>query len=271
MDMLHRSIAKLTRLCVNQDAKVATIRATLVAALLAGLLLLLMSLSSAAHAPDFTTYKAGEERKEAFFDFFLPLIEERNEALLQVRSDLIELAQKPTDEISLLDRIKVNKLAEQYDVENFDLQNDEQWQTLLRRIDIVPASLALAQAANESAWGTSRFARQANNFFGHWCFEPGCGVVPEQRSDSATHEVADFFSPAQAVKSYIHNLNAHPAYQDLRAKRAALRDNDQQINGLALVTALDNYSERGEAYVSELTEMIRYNDLLEFDDATAGD
>ena len=271
MDMLHRSFAKLTRLCVNQDAKVATIRATVVAILLASLLLLLMSLSSAAHEPDFTAYQAGEERKQAFFDYFIPLIESRNETLLEVRADLIEMADDAPGELSFFERLRLNGLADEYGVEDFNPQNEDQWQTLIRRVDLVPPSLALAQAANESAWGTSRFARQANNFFGHWCFEPGCGIVPEQRDEGARHEVADFTTPAQAVERYMHNLNQHPAYQDLRLKRAALREQGEDISGLDLVTSLENYSERGTAYVSEIAEMIRYNDLVEYDAATAGD
>lgn len=270
MDMLQRSISKLTRLCVNQDAKIATIRATIVAAILAGLLLVLMNLSSATGTPDFTTFEAGEERKKAFFTFFLPLIEEQNAELLEVRSDVLEMAEQ-SERLSFFEEIEIRNLAEDYGVEDFSPENQVDWETLLRRIDVVPASLALAQAANESAWGTSRFARQANNYFGHWCFVEGCGLVPERRPEGATHEVADFNTAAQAVARYMQNLNKHPAYKDLRAKRETLRERSQEISGLALVTELENYSERGSDYVVELAEMIRFNELEELDSASAGD
>lgn len=270
MDMLQRSISKLTRLCVNQDAKIATIRATVVAAILAGLLLVLMNLSSASSVPDFTSFKAGEERKEAFFTYFLPLIEEQNADLLEVRSDVIELADQAR-QLSLFEEMKVNNLADDYGIEDFNPEDQADWQTLIRRIDVVPPSLALAQAANESAWGTSRFARQANNYFGHWCFVEGCGVIPAKRPEGATHEVADFNSAEQAVARYMQNLNRHPAYSDLRAKRATLRERSQEISGLALVSELENYSERGSDYVVELAEMIRFNDLENLDGAIGGD
>lgn len=269
--MLQRSISKLTRLCVNQDAKIATIRATVVAAILAGLLLLLMNASSASRrTPDFTTFEAGEERKEAFFTYFLPLIEEQNEDLLETRSDVIKLASQG-GQMSLFEELRVNRLADDYGIEDFNPENQSDWETLIRRVDVVPPSLALAQAANESAWGTSRFARQTNNYFGHWCFVEGCGVVPERRPEGATHEVANFNSAAQSVARYMQNLNRHPAYTDLRVKRETLREQSQQISGLDLVSELESYSERGTDYVVELAEMIRFNGLEDLDRATAGD
>lgn len=266
--MLHRSISKLTNLCVNQDARIATIRAVLVALLLGGMLLFLMHYQSTEKAPDFTAFEAGEARKQAFFDFFLPLVEERNQELRGIRDELQHLVTE-RDSLSLFERMKVNELAEQYEVEDFDLQDKQDWDVLIRRVDVVPPSLALAQAANESAWGTSRFARQGNNYYGQWCFVSGCGIVPSERADDANHEVAHFTSPEQSVERYIHNLNQHPAYRDLRLKRASLRDQDSAITGLALVSELDRYSERGTEYVAELTDMIRYNNLEELDLSTA--
>lgn len=272
MDLLHRSISKLTGLCVNQDAKIATIRAIIVAIVLASLLLILMRYSAASSdAPNFSAYDAGAERKEAFFSYFLPLIEEENQELLEIRQELVAL-QDERDNLSLFERIKVNDLAEEYEVEDFDISNAEHWQTLIRRIDIVPPSMALAQAANESAWGTSRFAQQGNNFYGQWCFVPGCGIVPNQRPEGASHEVADFSSPEESVERYIHNLNHHPAYSELRARREALRSGDDPITGLSLVPELESYSERGEAYIEELRSMIHFNELAQLDTgASAGD
>ncbi len=88
---------------------------------------------------------------------------------------------------------------------------------------------------------------------------PGCGIVPSSRPEGATHEVADFNSPQQSVERYIHNLNHHPAYRELRIRREQLRDNDNPITGLALANELQRYSERGDAYIEELQSMIRFN------------
>ena len=265
MEFLQRSMSKIANLCVNKDAKIATIRAFIVAIIIGGLLLLLMRFS-ADDAPDFTAYEAGDERKEAFFSYFAPLIEAENTELLAVRNELMELRDQ-RDNLSFFERMSVTSLAEQYEVEDFDLADSDHWDLLIRRIDSVPPSLALAQAANESAWGTSRFALEGNNYYGHWCFVPGCGMIPSDRPEGATHEVADFTSPQESVERYIHNLNHHPAYRELRLRREELRESDSPITGLALATELQRYSERGEAYVEELESMIRFNELTEFDTA----
>lgn len=269
MEKLHRSISSFGRLCVNQDAKIATIRAVIIAIVLATLLLTLMRFSAASgSAPDFTSYSAGEERKEAFFSYFLPLIEEENEELLALRQDLLEL-QEDGEDLSFFQRRKVNALAEEYEVEDFDPADSSDWDILIRRIDLVPPSLALAQAANESAWGTSRFAQQGNNFYGQWCFVEGCGIVPAQRPEGASHEVADFSSPQESVERYIHNLNHHPAYTGLREKRELLRAQDNPVTGLSLVSELESYSERGDDYIQELAAMIRFNELNQLDTSPA--
>ena len=128
------------------------------------------------------------------------------------------------------------------------------------RVDTVPASLVLAQAANESAWGTSRFARRANNFFGVWCFTPGCGITPNRRDAGKTHEVRRYKSVQASVNHYIRMINTNNAYRELREIRAELRD-ENRVNGLGLADGLLRYSERGPAYVRELKQMIRYNNL----------
>jgi len=263
MEMLYRSLNKFCSLFSNETSASGVVRTAFFALLFAGLLLLLMRLA-ADDSPDFTLYEAGPERKEAFFSYFLPLIEQRNEELLAIREELQELKARP-GALSFFERLQVRDLAETYEVADFDLADPADWELLIRRIDIVPPSLALAQAANESAWGTSRFAREGNNFYGHWCYVEGCGIVPAQRETDARHEVADFASPEESVERYIHNLNHHPAYQDLRATRAELREEAEPVTGLELVDELTPYSERGEDYVEELRAMIRFNELLEFD------
>ena len=143
--------------------------------------------------------------------------------------------------------------------------SDEMFDMLARRLDAIPPSLILAQAANESAWGTSRFARSGNNLFGQWCFSQGCGLVPENRVAGASHEVASFQSPYQSVRSYIQNLNRHPAYQTLRNTREQIRRRGSNVTGHALAQGLISYSERGAEYVEEIRSMIRYNNLAFYD------
>lgn len=117
----------------------------------------------------------------------------------------------------------------------------------------------MIQAANESAWGQSRFAQQGNNLFGQWCFSEGCGLVPSQRGSDADHEVRTFDSINDSVASYLHNLNTSHAYADLRDIRADLRANNQPFDALMLAEGLSQYSTRGEEYVEEIQMMIRSN------------
>jgi len=219
-------------------------------------------------APDFGEFEAGDERKQAFFAYFLPLIDERNEELMALRENLLELNAKRNDDagqLSFFERRHIAKLANIYEIEDFSLDDPAGWDTLLRRVDVLPPSLALAQAANESAWGTSRFAREGNNFYGQWCYVKGCGIVPALREEEAIHEVAGFDSARESVKGYMRNLNYHPAYAKLRSIRERLRDTDEPITGLKISEGLESYSERGEAYIEELNLMIQFNDLDEHD------
>ncbi len=132
---------------------------------------------------------------------------------------------------------------------------------LLVKVDVVPDSLVKAQAAIESAWGTSRFAVEGNNYFGQWCFRAGCGLVPESREAGLDHEVRLFESPQASVNSYMLNLNSHRAYRHLRRARAELRQQQQTLNGCYLARGLEQYSEKGAHYVESLKQLIRVNDL----------
>jgi Bax protein len=132
---------------------------------------------------------------------------------------------------------------------------------LLLRVDTLPPALALAQAANESAWGTSRFAREGNNLFGHWTWDPAEGMLPRQRDAGATHFVRIFPDIQSAVGAYLHNINSGAAYRKLRRMRAAMRAAGQAPDPLRLAGGLVNYSERGEAYVRAIRTLIRSNGL----------
>ena len=208
---------------------------------------------------DFSQYAAGTERKKVFIEYFKPLIEEENKTVFALREKIIQ-AQKKQHKPSWL----VAALTD-YRLVSFDETNAQHWEDLLARVDIVPVSLALAQAANESGWGTSRFAREGNNFYGQWCFTQGCGIVPTSRNAGANHEVAAFDSPQQSVSRYILNINSHPTYAELRAIRLSLRQQQQPITGGALAAGLLGYSERKEAYIEELRDMIRHNHWARLD------
>lgn len=210
--------------------------------------------------PDFSEYAAGAERKEAFFGYFLPIVREKNQEMREMRAEIKSMYENKTD-LGWFEQSKLDDWVETYRVADFDASNDADWERLLMKIDIVPPSMALAQAANESAWGTSRFALEGYNYFGQWCFEEGCGIVPSGRDTGKAHEVADFATPADSVESYIRNINRHYAYQELREMRAARRDNEQPITGIALAAGLESYSERGDEYIKELRSMIRFNEL----------
>lgn len=215
-------------------------------------------------APDFSQYEAGPERKQAFFSYFLPIVQQVNQDILATRNELLDLRDKSS--LSSSQESYVREVAEAFGLTGFEF-TDADWATLLRRVDVVPPSLALAQAANESAWGTSRFAVEGNNYFGQWCFQPGCGIVPARRDSGKTHEVAEYRSPEVSVENYVRNLNQHNAYRQLREIRARLRRSEEPISGVALAGGLSKYSERGQDYIDELRQMIRFNELGEYDEA----
>lgn len=217
----------------------------------------------ASTAPDFSDYAAGDARKEAFFDYMVPLVRQENEAILSSRERLLAIQEEGAP--GWVDRRWMSLLAERYELDDFDATDATHRAHLIKRVDKVPPSIALAQAANESAWGTSRFARLGNNYFGQWCFVAGCGLVPEARNEGASHEVAAFESVRESVRRYMNNINTHNAYADLRTRRASLRSEGNTISGLALAPTLIRYSERGQEYVSELQAMIRGNELQQYD------
>ncbi len=138
---------------------------------------------------------------------------------------------------------------------------------LKKRVDIVPPSLALAQAAEESGWGTSRFAIQGNSLFGQWDFS-GKGIKPkEQRTELGNYGIAAFDSPQESIEAYMLNLNTHRAYQRMRQKRAVFRQQNKEPKGWDLAKTLDKYSERGIEYVKSLHAIMSYNKLNDADQA----
>lgn len=214
--------------------------------------------------PDFSQYSEAKDRKRVFFQYFKPLIEQHNQSMREVRVRL-KVWYKNRNNLSWYAHTQTKKLAREYGIKKFNVKDEAHWQTLLRRVDIVPTSLALAQAAVESAWGTSRFAREVHNYFGHWCFSKDCGLVPRNRDPGANHEAKGFDSPEDAVASYVHNLNTHRAYRTFRDIRARLRKEGKPVNGMALAGGLTKYSARGDDYIKELRAFMKQNSLLQYD------
>ncbi len=214
---------------------------------------------------DLKEIKQTAERKSLFFRTLLPLVLKINEDILAERAKIWRLRHRLQmgQAIHPEERIWLDSIFNRYGVK----QNDFNW--LLRRLDVVPPSLALAQAAEESGWGTSRFAREGNALFGQWTFNPNDkGIVPAGRAEGKTHRIRAFDTLAGSLKAYVHNLNTHKAYEKLRTQRKIMRTNKEALNGSVLATTLDKYSERGQQYVVGLQALIEKNNLNRFDKVT---
>lgn len=216
--------------------------------------------------PDFTHFVDVGEKKRAFYDYLLPMVHDANREVMRERAWLKSIAQAivegaapSTEEIAELEKIE-RRYAVRQPAGTVVARVSE----LMRRVDVVPASLVIAQAAKESGWGTSRFAREGNNFFGIWCFYEGCGMLPLSREAGRNHEVARFETVEEGVRYYIRTINTHVAYTELREMRANARIRNERIGGQTLANGLIRYSERGLAYVREIQSMIRYNELHRF-------
>ena len=220
-----------------------------------------LSLSHASPLPVFSTDIKG--KKQQFFNFMAPMAEVVNDQIIKDRTQIQQL--QKVSKLTVAQQKWLSVIAKKYKVANWTLKNQESWRELLTRVDIVPTSLLLAQSANESAWGSSRFARKGNNLFGQWCFTKGCGIVPNRRNAGSIHEVRTFTSVADSVQAYMYNLNTNRNYKLLREIRAELRKSDAKISGEELAVGLINYSQRREAYVKEIKQMIRYNKLVKYD------
>ncbi|MBQ4879407.1 glucosaminidase domain-containing protein [Pseudoalteromonas luteoviolacea] len=210
--------------------------------------------------PDFASIKDIATKKKTFFDFIKPHVEAENKVILQQRAS-IEIALMMLQFDESLSDVQIERVESIFQLYKID-QEEITVQSLklaLDRVDIIPKELALMQAANESAWGTSRFARIGLNFFGQWCYRTGCGMIPKRRADEAAHEVAAFKSVRASVTSYFRNINTHDAYRELRKVRAQLRADKKEITATALTPGLMSYSERGQDYIEELNDMIRHN------------
>ena len=214
-------------------------------------------------------------KKRIFFRLIGPLALHSNELIQADRDRLLLIIKKLRAEtpVSSDDQTFLRETAAVYKVieREADLTDHSLHDKLLRRVDTLPPSLVLAQAAEESGWGTSRFAAAGNALFGMWTWD-GKGVMPlQQRSELGNYKIASFETPLQSVIAYMHNLNTHQAYRALRVRRAELRKADTKVTGWELAKTLIKYSERGQKYVDSLHSLIKGNKLQPTDDAYLGD
>ena len=210
--------------------------------------------------PLFAEIKDIPTKKQAFFDYFRPAIQAQNQIIMHDRQFLIDVIDQIDNGQQLSDNNnkRLNAIFMKYDY-NVKLVTKNTLMPLLKRIDIIPVNMVLIQAANESGWGSSRFAVKGNNFFGQWCFSKGCGLVPLNRDSGKDHEVAVYDSPKDSIIAYMNNLNTHSAYRLFRSIRADLRDQNKKLTADKLIYGLINYSERKEEYIDELLEMLKHN------------
>ena len=200
-----------------------------------------------------------QKRKDLFIKIVLPLILEENNRILLDRKRLFVILNKSINTNSEKEWLK--KKLKQYGVVNNDLS------TLKVRMDIVPVSLAIAQAAKETGWGTSRFALEGNALFGQWTWSDD-GIKPASADSDSKHKVMKFKVLKASVRAYQRNLNTHSSYREFRKVRAIQRDNQGNLNSLELVKYLDEYAETGVKYTEILKKIIEQNKLTDFDKAS---
>ena len=205
---------------------------------------------------DLDALQSTKLKKETFIKIVLPLIVAENERILEDREKLLILSDKKftTD----LEKQWIRQKLLEYKVKKGNLKE------LLIRMDIIPTSIALAQAAKESGWGTSRFALEGNAIFGQWTWS-GQGIAPLDRESNKNHKILKFPILRASVKAYQNNLNTHKSYTKFRQKRLALRDKNKKIKGLELTDTLNNYAQTGSEYTKILNQIIKQNRLMDFE------
>ena len=198
-----------------------------------------------------------KKRKNLFIQIILPLILEENNLILLDRKKLFSILNKNKNSKKEINWL--NRKFKQYGVLNKDIP------TLKVRMDIIPVSLAIAQAAKETGWGTSRFALEGNALFGQWTWS-GDGIKPAGAESDTKHKVMKFKVLKASVRAYQRNLNTHSSYKNFRQMRAQLRDDSEKLDSLLLADQLDNYAETGKEYTKILKQIINQNSLKDFDD-----
>jgi len=207
---------------------------------------------------DLKKIKSTQTKKDTFIKIVMPLILDENDKILDDRKKLFKILAKQSN--SMGERVWLKRRFKDYQIEKEDIAE------LKLRMDIVPTSIAIAQAAKESGWGTSRFALEGNAMYGQWTWGQD-GIEPSQKDTSKDHKILKFPMLQSSVKAYMKNLNTHRGYKEFRNKRSVLRNENKNISGLALVDYLYNYAQTGSEYVKILKKIIRQNDLTDFDNS----
>ena len=203
------------------------------------------------------TIESTKERKKLFIQIILPLILEENNQIKLDRKKLFAILNRSNN--SSFEKKWLKMKFKQYGVKNGDLL------TLKIRMDEIPVSLAIAQAAKETGWGTSRFALEGNALYGQWTFS-GDGIKPKAIDSDKSHKVMRFQILQASVKAYFRNLNTHSSYREFRKFRAVARDNDEKLDSLILADYLNKYAATGIEYTKILKQIIKQNLLQDFDD-----
>ena len=221
----------------------------------------------AALPADIAQVRENKDRKQLFFSSVLPLVLQVNEEILVDRKRLwkMRFSVRVGEKLKAADRLWLEVMTDRYRVKRKSTIADID--RLIGHIDVVPPSLALAQAAEESGWGTSRFAKEGNALFGQWTTDRDAGLVPKNREAGKTHRVKSFPNLTASVRAYVRNINTHRAYREFRSTRAVMRRQGGQLDGRLLAGRLLSYSERGPAYVSALRGLIDSNKLKPLDEA----
>ena len=216
----------------------------------------------ARHIPAKHFEMTGDAQKQSFINLMLPLILAANDELLQ-RRKAVQAA------VQANDRDKLDQWAVLYRIEAEKLDDTGLAERLLRRVDAIPVALALAQAAVESGWGTSRFARQGNALFGQWAWTESAGMRPLAASNDRA-VVRSFGSLLESVRAYMHNLNTHQNYKRFRDARYRLKPQTEAVKARRLAAYLDSYAEIGQAYVEKLLVIISSNNFDHYAEAKLG-
>lgn len=205
-----------------------------------------------------------DEKKTVFFRALLPIVVAENLRIWNQRVFLLEQFGQGAVDPQSDGGEEVAAIAADYKITG-DLNDPEVRDTLLRRVDVVPVALVLAQAAQESGWGTSRFALEANNLFGMWTWDTDAGAVPLSRPADATHLVRVYPDIQTSVRAYLHTINIGFAYVNFRNLRAQMRTQGQALNAFELAGSLEQYSITGAAYITNLRSMLRSSELSKLD------
>jgi len=207
---------------------------------------------------DLKTLGNSVKKRELFIKIVLPLILDENEKISNDRKKLFKIINKSFNTVG--ERVWLKRRFKEYKIDDQDISK------LKMRMDIIPVSLALAQAANESGWGTSRFALEGNALFGQWTWSKK-GISPSKKDKNKNHKVLQFQVLKASVRAYKNNLNTHNAYKEFREMRATLKEEGKNVTGLDLAKYIKSYAAIGEKYVVLIEDIIKINSLTDFDKA----